>query len=74
MKCASMPCTERPVTRLTPRVNSITVAFSSSITIEIGSQAMNSNASTAPCKKALSDIAGLPRRCPRNGNTLRGSS
>ena len=36
--------------RLTPRVNSITAAFSSSITIEIGSQATNSNASTAPCK------------------------
>ena len=32
MKCASIPCTERPVTRLTPRVNSMTAAFSSSIT------------------------------------------
>jgi hypothetical protein len=70
MKCASIPCTERPVTRLTPRVNSMTAAVSSSITMEIGSQAMNSNASTAPCK--ASDIAGLPRRCPRNGNHLDG--
>jgi hypothetical protein len=72
MKCASIPCTDRPVTRLTPRVNSMTAAFSSSITIEIGSQATNSNASVAP--RNASNIAGLPRRCPRNGKTLIGES